>query len=587
MKSSEKDKKIEDVDVSETVKVEEQESDVVNEKITEDNEKETAETKETKEEINKDTKTDTKKDKVEGKKNDSKKIVIAILISLFAIIVAVGLVLCLFKDEAVEEEKTDSEIIEYSSEYRMSGNSLEDFDLYFLQLENKAQNKIYSPLSIKYALAMLSEGSKGNTKGQIDAVIGDYTAKSYNNNQHMAFANALFIRNSFKNSINSDYVNLLSTKYNAEVVFDSFENANNLNKWVNNKTLNLIDNLFDDESVNEMNYAITNALAIDMEWNYLIQAASNPSASFMRYGVKYNHENYSAYVSVIEGENYSSVSFNNAALKAQAVEIGASINNYDIVNTLGEENIRATVGAEYKKWLQSDEGISTAEYFDVESDVDKFLDGYIKEINQNYKQVDISTDFSMYVDDNVKMFAKDLKEYDGTTLQYIGIMPKTGTLEEYIKNLNAEKVNTLIGNLKEIKAENFKEGVVTKITGYIPLFKFDYELNLMEDLQKLGITDVFDINKADLSGISSNEITYIGSAAHKANIEFSNEGIKAAAATEYGGMGAVGGGFEYLYDVPVEEIDMTFDNPYMFLIRDKASGEVWFTGTVYEPNINS
>ena len=38
-----------------------------------------------------------------------------------------------------------------------------------------------------------------------------------------------------------------------------------------------------------------------------------------------------------------------------------------------------------------------------------------------------------------------------------------------------------------------------------------------------------------------------------------------------------------MYDVPVEEIDLTFDKPYMFIIRDKESGEVWFAGTVYEP----
>ena len=43
------------------------------------------------------------------------------------------------------------------------------------------------------------------------------------------------------------------------------------------------------------------------------------------------------------------------------------------------------------------------------------------------------------------------------------------------------------------------------------------------------------------------------------------------------------GGFDYLYDVPVEKINLDFDKPYMFIIRDKNSGEVWFTGTVYKP----
>ena len=34
---------------------------------------------------------------------------------------------------------------------------------------------------------------------------------------------------------------------------------------------------------------------------------------------------------------------------------------------------------------------------------------------------------------------------------------------------------------------------------------------------------------------------------------------------------------------PIEEIDLTFDKPYMFIVRDKETGEVWFVGTVYEP----
>ena len=101
-------------------------------------------------------------------------------------------------------------------------------------------------------------------------------------------------------------------------------------------------------------------------------------------------------------------------------------------------------------------------------------------------------------------------------------------------------------------------------------------------LKKLNITNVFDSNKADLSGITTDKL-FIDTATHKANIEFSNHGIKAAAVTALGGMGDIGCGFEYDFEVPVETIDLTFDNPYLFLIRDKNSGEVWFTGTVYTP----
>ena len=54
---------------------------------------------------------------------------------------------------------------------------------------------------------------------------------------------------------------------------------------------------------------------------------------------------------------------------------------------------------------------------------------------------------------------------------------------------------------------------------------------------------------------------YINDAKHKANIEFTQDGIKAAAATFIGGYGA-GEPFNYEFDVPVEEIDITFNKPY-------------------------
>ena len=153
-----------------------------------------------------------------------------------------------------------------------------------------------------------------------------------------------------------------------------------------------------------------------------------------------------------------------------------------------------------------------------------------------------------------------------------------------VEKTSSKEINQMLINLKKIEANNFKEGVVTKIKGYIPTFSFDYELSLVNDLKKMGITDIFDKNKADLSLLTTTKDTFIDTAVHKANIKFSNEGIKAAAATAIGAGGAASCGFEHLYDVPVEEIDLTFDKPYMFFIQDKNTKEVWFTGTVYEPN---
>ena len=91
-----------------------------------------------------------------------------------------------------------------------------------------------------------------------------------------------------------------------------------------------------------------------------------------------------------------------------------------------------------------------------------------------------------------------------------------------------------------------------------------------------------------LSGMMKNSSgEFISKAIHKANIDFSNDGIKASAVTVVGGMGSAScPTFDYEYEVPVEEIDLTFDKPFMYVIRDKSTGEVWFTGSVYEPRDN-
>ena len=319
-----------------------------------------------------------------------------------------------------------------------------------------------------------------------------------------------------------------------------------------------------------------------MNWNNLIQNEEGRTIPGKWYNVSYAHEDYEDHVDLLGYNQYKSMTFNNKN-NIKSVEVRASINNYNIVKELGKDKIKETVKKEYDKFVKEKPCGNDYDYSPL---TDQYFNEYIKDIDANYKKVDESTDFLMHDDKNVKVFAKNLKEYDGTTLQYVGIMPKNEDLDKYVKNMNAKKINKIMGNLKEIKSENFKEGKVTKIKATIPLFKFDYKLELKADLNKMGIKNVFNKDKADLSNLTS-EKTYIDSASHKANIEFSNEGIKAAAATEVGGAGSTSGcGFDYQFKIPVEEIDLTFDKPYMFIIRDKSTGEVWFAGTVYEPSTN-
>ena len=518
--------------------------------------------------------------------NKKKKSLIIIAVILIILITSILLFLKVKKnknntnDNNNNQNQTEVKRENKYSAYQLKDNKLSNFDLYFLQLENNKQNMIYSPLSIKYVLEMLSTGADGETKYQIDDILGTYTNKKYANNKNMSFANALFVKNSYKDNIKSSYVDNLKDKYNAEVIYDDFKNVNTINKWVSDKTYKLINNLYDDVTDND--FILANALGIDMEWVKKIQDED------YSYYVDYAHEKFNKVIDSLTLADYTGINFTGYNKKAKAVEIGAVANKYDIINELGEDNIRKKVNDEYNKWLKNqEEEMTMCGSPDNLDEADKLdLDKYIKDLKENYQQISSSTDFEFYTDNETKVFAKDLKTYNGTTLQYIGIMPTQDNLSTYIKNINIDKINTLISNLKPIELNSFKDGVITEISGYIPMFKFDYELKLVSDLNSLGIKDVFDSSTANLSNLTSDK-AYISNAKHKANIEFSNEGIKAAAATTVGGAGGGMCGFDYKFDVPVEKIDLTFANPYMFIIRDKDTGEVWFTGTVYEPVLYS
>ena len=135
---------------------------------------------------------------IENKPKKKKNSALAIILILVLLCAAgVGGYLFFFS-KPTEPTTIGNDTKDVKSEYRMSGNSLENFDLAFLKLENEAKNKVYSPLSIKYALEMLAEGADGESKAQLDAIIGDYVAKKYTNSEHMSFANAMFVKETLR-----------------------------------------------------------------------------------------------------------------------------------------------------------------------------------------------------------------------------------------------------------------------------------------------------------------------------------------------------------------------------------------------------
>ena len=501
-------------------------------------------------------------------------LIIGIISGLTTAIVMIGFSDNLKNEQVSVVNETKNEVVDEKEDVKENkelDGKVFSMDFNFLKLNNKEENVIYSPLSIRYALKMLEDGSNGTTKEQITKLVTDRALTKYESNSNLSLANVLFVRDTFKDNIKSAYSSLLKTNYNAEVITDSFASSENVNKYVSDKTLGLLQNLLPEGPI-EYDYLLINALGIDLEWEETFIEVDG-------YRVNYSHTDFYWYTS----ENV--LKFNNFANKDNTIagmDIGASVFKYDVVNDLGEQNIRDIVSKAFEDWKNSGEYYVDPRYEDPNYLPD-FLDTYIKELKEYYGLVEKSTEFEYFVNDDVKVFAKDLKETNNTKLQYIGIMPIKDDLKTFVENVNDDKVNELIGNLKSFnRSEDFEEGYITRVYGFIPKFSYEYELDLKKQLNTLGVTDVFDSEKADLSNIVDLENAYINNAVHKANIEFTQDGIKAAAATFLGGKGA-GEPFDHRLEMKVKDIDLTFDKPYMYLIRDVETGEIWFAGTVYEP----
>lgn len=108
----------------------------------------------------------------------------------------------------------------------------------------------------------------------------------------------------------------------------------------------------------------------------------------------------------------------------------------------------------------------------------------------------------------------------------------------------------------------------------LPRFKVTMEKSLRETLEAMGMPTAFDDKKADFSGITRAEPLYITRVQHKAFVEVNEEGTEAAAATGvvFGTRGAA---------APPQVFRA--DHPFLFLIRDAASGAVLFMGRVANP----
>ncbi|MBN3309177.1 ILEU inhibitor, partial [Amia calva] len=155
--------------------------------------------------------------------------------------------------------------------------------------------------------------------------------------------------------------------------------------------------------------------------------------------------------------------------------------------------------------------------------------------------------------------------YVGEELSMFILLPEeirdgsTG-LEKLEKEMTLEKIH------EWTKRENMDTRTDIKV--HLPKFKLEDDYELKSPLASLGMVDVFDEARADLSGMNGDPGLFLSNAVHKSFVEVNEEGTEAAAATEMTIM---------LCCLPPTE-HFTADHPFLFFIRHNKSKSILFFG---------
>jgi len=149
--------------------------------------------------------------------------------------------------------------------------------------------------------------------------------------------------------------------------------------------------------------------------------------------------------------------------------------------------------------------------------------------------------------------------YKGDEISMLILLP-TGNLDSI--NLTLENLENWKSQMQETKLDAI----------YFPKFEFDAKYNLKENLEDLGMPTAFSEN-ADFSGMTGKRDLFISFVIHQAYVKVDEEGTEAAAATAVI-MKETSAGPENMFIA---------DHPFIFIIQEKATGNILFLGKVVDP----
>jgi serine protease inhibitor len=137
-------------------------------------------------------------------------------------------------------------------------------------------------------------------------------------------------------------------------------------------------------------------------------------------------------------------------------------------------------------------------------------------------------------------------------------------LVAFEKTLDGATWNSIVGALKG-----------SEVDLSLPRFKTETKLQLGDALAALGMPIAFDPDRADFSGMTTQEKLFIAAVVHQANISVDEKGTEGSAATAVVMAGSA---------APTEIVHMCVDRPFLFAVRDTASGAIVFLGRIIDPS---
>ncbi len=153
--------------------------------------------------------------------------------------------------------------------------------------------------------------------------------------------------------------------------------------------------------------------------------------------------------------------------------------------------------------------------------------------------------------------------YVGDTAAMTILVPDEGNFDAFDSSLDAATLDAILADMQP-----------ASVMLALPKFSFTRDFGLARQLSALGMPDAFNPDLADFSGMTGKRDLFISDVIHKAFVAVDEKGTEAAAATAV---------IMETTSMPMYDITLTIDRPFIFLIRDKVSGQILFMGRVLNP----